>query len=101
LSWCVPRRTFSFNRAIMRENNVDEQERLALSLLLVQNMIVVWNVSHMSQAILKLKHDGAACARAELKHITPLLTSHIRMIPDFIIEFDRARNMTDMIAQPL
>jgi hypothetical protein len=30
-----------------------------------------------------------------------LLTSHIRIIPDFIIEFDRARNMTTMIAQPL
>ena len=92
---------FSFNRAIMRENNVDEQERLALSLLLVQNMIVVWNVSHMSQAILKLKKEGAACVHAELKHITPLLTGHIRMIPDFVIEFDRAHNMTDMIAQPL
>jgi hypothetical protein len=25
----------------------------------------------------------------------------IRMIPDFVIEFDRARNMTDMIAQPV
>jgi len=55
---------FSFNRAIMRENNVDEQERLALSLLLVQNMIVVWNVSHMSQAILKLKKRARhACVR--------------------------------------
>ncbi len=92
---------FSFNRAIMRENNVDEQERLALSLLLVQNMIVVWNVSHMSRAILALKKEGMVCGRTELKHITPLLTSHIRMIPDFVIEFDRARNMTDMIAQPL
>jgi len=45
--------------------------------------------------------EGTACVRAELKHVTPLLTSHIRMIPDFIIEFDRAQNMTDMIAQPL
>lgn len=47
----MTRQIFSFNRAVMRENNIDEQERLALSLLLIQNMIVVWNVSQLSRAV--------------------------------------------------
>lgn len=40
----MTRQIFSFNRAVMRENDPAELERLALSPLLVQNMIVVWNV---------------------------------------------------------
>jgi hypothetical protein len=63
-------------------------------------MIVVWKVSPMRQAILNLKKEGMTCARTELKHVTSLLTRHICMIPDFIIEFERTRNMTDMIAKP-
>lgn len=101
-SWnAMTRQIFTFNRAIMRENNVDEQERLARSLLLVQNMIVVWNVSHLSSAVVELKRQGYQFDPADLKHVTPLLTGHIRMIPDFIIEFDRAENMTSMIEHKL
>lgn len=101
-SWnAMTRQIFTFNRAIMRENDVDEQERLALSLLLVQNMIVVWNVSHLSRAVVELKRQGYQFDPADLKHVTPLLTGHIRMIPDFIIEFDRAENMTAMVEQKL
>ncbi|GAA5531589.1 Tn3 family transposase [Herpetosiphon gulosus] len=97
----MTRHIFSFNRAIMRENNVEEQERLALSLLLVQNMIVVWNVSHMSRAISHLKQQGFRFDLADLKHTTPLLTSHIRMIPDFILKVEHGQNMNSMIANPI
>ncbi|HJZ47602.1 MAG TPA: Tn3 family transposase [Roseiflexaceae bacterium] len=97
----MTRRIFAFNRALMRENNLEEQERLALSVLLVQNMIVVWNVSHLSAAVRRVKQAGYKFEMAVLKHITPLLTGHIRMIPDFVIEFDQAQNMREMIAQPL
>jgi TnpA family transposase len=97
----MTRQIFAFNRALMRENNLEEQERLALSVLLVQNMVVVWNASHLSQAVRRVKQAGYKFEMADLKHITPLLTGHIRMIPDFVIEFDQAQNMRDMIAQPL
>lgn len=97
----MTRQIFAFNRALMRENNLEEQERLALSVLLVQNMIVVWNVSHLSAAVRWVKQAGYKFEMADLKHITPLLTGHIRMILDFVIEFDQAQNMREMIAQPL
>jgi TnpA family transposase len=97
----MSRQVFSFNRAVMRENNLDEQERLALSLLLVQNLIVVWNVSHMSRAVAHLKHQGYPVNPADLRHITPLLTQHIRMIPDFILKVDQGQDMGAMIAQPI
>jgi TnpA family transposase len=97
----MTRHIFSFNRAIMRENNIEEQERLALSLLLVQNMIVVWNVSHMSRAIAHLKHQGYLFDPSDLRHTTPLMTSHIRMIPDFILKVDQGQNMSNMIVHPI
>ncbi len=101
-SWnAMTRQLFSFNRAIMRENNIEEQERLALSLLLVQNMIVVWNVSHMSRAIAGLKHQGYKFDTVDLQHMTPLMTSHIRMIPDFILRPQYGMDMNPLIAQPI
>jgi hypothetical protein len=40
-------------------------------------------------------------ARLPIAHMTLVLTSHIRMIPVFVIEFDQIENMQDMITQPL
>jgi TnpA family transposase len=97
----MTRQIFSFNRAIMRENNVEEQERLALSLLLVQNLIVVWNVSHMSRAIASLKQQGYKFDSSDFQHMTPLMTHHIRMIPDFILKPNHGMDMNPLIAQKL
>jgi TnpA family transposase len=85
----LARKLFYGGQGEMRDRTYEDQLNAASSLNLLLAAIVVWNTVHIQACLRRLRADGRPIEDDALKHLSPLLRSHIGVYGQYSFDLRR------------
>lgn len=80
---------FFGGEGIICENDLEEQSKIIKYNDLLSNAVILQNTVDINYAIEKIKNEkGIPITRAEIKALSPYMTSHIKRFGEYIIDLD-------------
>lgn len=80
---------FFGGQGIIAENLRHEQQKVVSYSHLVANMVILYNVEHMSRALLELQEEGLEITPGMLAGLSPFRMAHINRFGDYTLDTDR------------
>lgn len=95
------KRSFFGSEGIIAENIQHEQRKVVKYNQLVANLIILHNVSGMTQVLQELQREGLALDKDVLDGLSPYRTSHINRFGDYTLDLGRSSPPPDYDAPAL
>jgi TnpA family transposase len=80
---------FFGGQGIIAENLRHEQQKVVSYNHLVANMVILYNVEHMSRALLELQEEGMSISPEMLAGLSPFRMAHINRFGDYTLDPER------------
>jgi hypothetical protein len=80
---------FFGGQGIIAENLRHEQQKVVSYNHLVANMVILYNVEHMSRALLELQEEGMSITPEMLAGLSPFRMAHINRFGDYTLDPER------------